>query len=59
MLNWLTALIALVQLVPSAVALLEQIVAVVNNHPNGPAAGVQELQNHLSSLAVAPEVKKS
>lgn len=47
---WLTAIVELVELVPSAVSLLQQIVAVIKAHPAGPAAGVVAVSDHMEKM---------
>ena len=43
--QWLVNLIGLVQLVPSFIQLLEQVISVVQSHPSGPAVAVEALKS--------------
>jgi len=62
---WLTGIVALVQLVPSFISLLEQVLAAVGSHPAGAAAGVEAVKAHMAAMSkpdssvvgVAPELK--
>jgi hypothetical protein len=44
---WLTGLVAIIQSVPSFIALIEQVIAAVSGHPAGAAAGVAHVQLHM------------
>lgn len=48
--TWLSALAALANLFPAVIALIEQVIAAVQNHPAGPAVGIAEVSAAISQV---------
>ena len=53
--GWLQAILALIQLVPAAVGLFKQVIAIIHNHPQGPQAGVLAVKSHLAAMSSGPK----